>query len=108
MKTKKLLTVLTLMSIAICSGCKSNDPATNVENPDTIPTQSTKQAKVELGGASSFAVLAGSAITSTGATSITGDMGLSPGTSVSGFPPGILVGTQLINTIESISLMPLL
>jgi len=101
MKTKKLLTVLTLMSFVICSGCKSNDPATNIDNPNTIPTQNTKQARVELGGASGFAVLAGSAITSTGATSITGDMGLSPGTSVGGFPPGILVGTQQTNTVLS-------
>ncbi len=42
-------------------------------------------------------MLAGSSITNTGATNITGDLGLSPGTSVGGFPPGILIGTQHIN-----------
>jgi len=50
-----------------------------------------------MAGASTLAVLAGSAITNTGATNITGDLGLSPGTSVGGFPPGILNGMQHIN-----------
>src|SRR6202008_3112284 len=44
-----------------------------------------------------FALLAGSTITNTGATNVTGDIGLSPGSSVGGFPPGILNGTLYIN-----------
>jgi hypothetical protein len=50
-----------------------------------------------MSGASGIAILAGSAVTNTGATNITGDLGLSPGTSVGGFPPGILNGTLHIN-----------
>jgi hypothetical protein len=42
-------------------------------------------------------VLAGSTITNTGNTKITGDVGLSPGSSVTGFPPGIIVGTLHIS-----------
>jgi hypothetical protein len=38
-------------------------------------------------------VLAGSAITNTGSSVLTGDVGLSPGTSVTGFPPGTILGT---------------
>lgn len=101
MKTKMLLTTLALVSVVLLGGCKSDEPTTNTDNPTGIPTQSTNPATVSLGGAANFAVLAGSAITSTGATNITGNLGLSPGTSVGGFPPGILVGTQLINTIET-------
>lgn len=57
-------------------------------------TDACGQAPISLGVAGNFAVLAGSTVTNTGLTTVTGDLGVSPGTAVTGFPPGILVGTQ--------------
>lgn len=47
-----------------------------------------------LATAANFAVLASSTITNTGSSVITGNLGLYPGTSVTGFPPGTVNGTE--------------
>jgi ice-binding like protein len=52
------------------------------------------QAPVALGAARAFVVLAGSTVTSTGGTALTGDLGVSPGTAVTGFPPGTVTGAK--------------
>lgn len=49
-----------------------------------------------LGTAADFAILSDQAISNTGNTVITGDMGMHPGTSVTGFPPGVVNGEQHI------------
>ncbi len=52
----------------------------------------TGQADVAFGTAGTYGVLAGSTVTSTGPTVIKGDIGVSPGTAITGFPPGTLTG----------------
>jgi LPXTG-motif cell wall-anchored protein/uncharacterized repeat protein (TIGR01451 family) len=57
----------------------------------------TAATTVNLGTATNFAILASSTVTNTGPSVVNGDLGLSPGSSVTAFPPGTLNGTQYIN-----------
>ena len=53
---------------------------------------SSASAQISLGTSQSFGVLGGSAVTNTGPSAINGNVGVSPGTSVTGFPPGVVAG----------------
>jgi hypothetical protein len=101
MKTKKLMAAYAIAMVVVFASCKKDkvEPTTSGTNPNVVLPQTTIQSTVLLAAASNFALLAGSAVSSTGATVITGDLGLSPGSSVGGFPPGILNGTLRINDI---------
>ena len=58
---------------------------------------------VGLGSAAAFAVLAGTpAVTNTGPTTITGDLGIHPAAAVTGFPPGTVNGT--IHAADAVAL----
>ena len=46
-----------------------------------------------LGGAQSFSVLGGQSVTNTGPSIMQTDVGVSPGSSITGFPPGLTLGT---------------
>jgi hypothetical protein len=52
------------------------------------PAASAAQPPVGMGTAAPFAVLAGQTVTNTGPSVISGSIGLSPGTAITGFPPG--------------------
>lgn len=52
---------------------------------------------VSLGTAGAFVVLSGETVTNTGFTIINGNVGLSPGSAITGFPPGIVNGVVHIS-----------
>jgi cell division septation protein DedD len=59
-------------------------------------------APVGLGTAAEFAVLAGTTVTNTGPSTISGDLGVSPGDAVTGFPPGT-VSDGTIHTADGVA-----
>jgi Ice-binding-like/Stigma-specific protein, Stig1 len=87
--TLRLLVVPFALSLA-CSSPRTS----SVASAATAPT---------LGMAQSFAVLAGSMVTNTGNTVVSGDLGVSPGSAVTGFPPG-LVNNGTIHAADAVAL----
>ncbi|HET8865681.1 MAG TPA: ice-binding family protein [Gracilimonas sp.] len=79
------------------------DPLGNAMLEDYVWTFSTieSQNQGNLGTAETYGLMATSAITNIGNTIINGDVSLDPGTSMTGFPPGIVNGTININNAES-------
>ena len=58
-----------------------------------VASASYYESGVPLGATSTFAILAASTVTNAGPSIVNGDVGISPGTAVTGFPPGTLNGT---------------
>lgn len=56
-----------------------------------------------LGTADSFAVLAGTTVTNTGSSVINGNVGVSPGGAVTGFPPGIVNAPGTIHAADALA-----
>jgi hypothetical protein len=80
---------------AVVAGVESVDSVEVVSPP--VPFAPGPPA-ADLTGVFAFQVLAGSTITNTGVTTVTGDIGVSPGTSVTGFgPPAVVEGTIHLN-----------
>jgi len=82
--------IATLLFAALFTGACGSDDKPTVTGPGpaanpTAPSLSTAQ---------TYVVLGASAVTNTGATALTGDLGVSaPGISPTGFPPGTITGT---------------
>jgi uncharacterized repeat protein (TIGR01451 family) len=87
---KPLTWFAALLLAALVAGCGALDrsqTAGQVTAAATAPPRGTEQA---------FAVLGGSAVTNTGSSVITGNLGLYPGTlaEITGFPPGLVTGVR--------------
>ena len=59
---------------------------------------------VNLGTATPFAVLAGTTVTNTGPSTISGDLGVNSGSAVTGFPPGIVEPPSTTYAADSVAL----
>lgn len=87
---KKILSALAVVTVAFM-GCNKdenmrNGPDLAYERQNAIQAYALNTA-VPLGSASTFAVLAGTTITNAETSVITGNLGVSPGTAITGFQP---------------------
>jgi hypothetical protein len=64
---------------------------------------SPASAQISLGTAESFGVLGGSAVTNTGSSIVGGNLGVSPGTAVTGFPPGSVTPPGTIHSADAVA-----
>ena len=89
------LAMNTLYTATITTGARANGgPALASNRTWTFTT-----ALVDVRSAHSFSVL-GTAVTNTGATTLTGDLGVTDGGSIAGFPPGMATGAESIGGPE--------
>ncbi len=89
------LALSTLYTATITTGVKdTGHTAMLADYVWSFTTGACSLATVDLRTAAKFAVLAGSTVTNTGMTTVTGDLGVSPGTAVTGFGPGMIVGAK--------------
>ncbi len=97
----------TLYTATITTGAKDlfgNALASNFVWSFTTATTACSASPVPLGSAGNFKILAGSTVTNTGPTTIAGgDLGLSPGSAVTGFPPGTLIPPAVMHVTDSIA-----
>jgi hypothetical protein len=89
------------------SGGSNTDPApggfTGIEvtiaSGDTaaqVATKTNAALSATVSPVGGFAILGASAVTNTGSSVLTGDLGISPATSITGFPPGSFTGSEHI------------
>jgi hypothetical protein len=90
---------LALAALTALAACASPDPGSSPRVDQTTD----RVDQTVLGTAQSFAVLGGTTVTNTGATTVHGDLGVNPGLAITGFPPGLVTGGA-IHSGDAVSL----
>lgn len=83
-----------ILAPALClvvAGCCDSDKPLGVQQGGA----STSPAAVNLATAGNFGILAGTAVNNTGATTVDAEVGVGPGTTLTGFPPGTATATHI-------------
>jgi hypothetical protein len=95
-KHSRYLSITMLLLAGFMAGCNKSNDHSGISGVIPISPGSV-QAPVSLGaidsGGNNFAVLAHTTVTNAGPTRVTGDLGVWPGTQVTGFGPGTVSGT---------------
>ena len=101
------LALSTLYNATVTTGAQDlfgNSLAADFVWSFTTSAVACQASSVPLGSAANFVILAGSTVTNTGPTMIIGaDLGLSPGSAVTGFPPGIVVTPAVMHITDPIA-----
>jgi hypothetical protein len=93
MKISKLIPALFMASMMIMSGCYNDEPQPLLTSPENAPqdyernSASGRLSSDFMGSASGFSVLAATTITNDGLSIISTNVGVSPGTALTGFQP---------------------
>lgn len=91
---------LALLVASLSLACGSSSTARPASQPSI---EKALTAAPSLGTARAFAVLGGQTVTNTGPTVIDGNLGVSPGSAVTGFPPGLVGPPGTIHTADAVA-----
>lgn len=87
-----------ILSISLNTPAQDSLPSSHSTPTDCVSCQTDLGTAPSLGSAANYAVLGSSTVTSSGLTELVGNLGVSPGTSITGFPPGIVTGATEAGT----------
>jgi hypothetical protein len=100
LSVSRLTGLISLLAIVLVAAFFINVPTLGVR-AESSPVEVLGGIAPSLGTASSFGVLAATTVTNTGLTVVNGNLGVSPGTAVTGFGPGVVTNGSILTGINA-------